>query len=188
MDNTIIMYAGDNGSSGYGKSNPDSEKGPRVPFVIYAPGYLKPIGASDELVDFTDVIPKCVELAGGSLPEDDIFDGHSFASLIMGKPFEGREWISSQWYGCRWLRTKKWLIDGRGNFYFCGDNRNEWEPDAYEDLTKSQDERAIAVRKKLEDILQKNIPLPDYSDPELDRQWKQQWFKSNRFVEPFVPS
>lgn len=188
LDNTIIMYAGDNGSSGYGKSNPDSEKGPRVPFVIYAPGYLKPIGASDELVDFTDVIPTCVELAGGVLPEDDTFDGHSFASLIMGKPFEGREWISSQWYGCRWLRTEKWLIDGRGNFYFCGDNRNEWEPDAYEDLTKSQDERAIAVRKKLEDILQKNIPLPDFQDPDLAKQWKQQWFNNNKFVEPFVPS
>ena len=125
LENTIIMYAGDNGSGAYGKSNSDSEKGPRVPFVVYAPGYLKPMGACDELVDFTDVVPTCVELAGGSLPKGDIFDGHSFAPLIQSKPFEGREWIFTQWYGCRWLRTRQWLIDGLGRFYDCGDNRNE---------------------------------------------------------------
>ena len=79
------MYAGDNGSTGYGKSNPDLEKGPRVPFVVYAPGMLKSTGASDELIDFTDVLPTCVELAGGTLPEDDIFDGHSFVPYLNKK-------------------------------------------------------------------------------------------------------
>ena len=186
LENTIIMYAGDNGSGTYGKSNPDSEKGPRIPFVVYAPGYLKPMGACDELVDLTDVVPTCVELAGGSLPKGDIFDGHSFASLIQGKPFEGREWIFTQWFGCRWLRTKQWLIDGRGRFYDCGDNRNEWVPGAYEDVTESKDERIIAVRKKLEPILEK-MPAPDYDDPELADQWEKEWLNSRKFVQPYVP-
>jgi arylsulfatase A len=170
----------------YGKSNPDSEKGPRVPFVVYAPGTLKPIGACDDLVDFTDVIPTCVELAGGTLPKDDVFDGHSFAPLILGKPFAGREWIFSQWYGCRWLRTQKWLIDGRGRLYDCGDNRNEWVPGAYQDVTESTDERVIAVRKNLEQILEK-LPAPDYNDPELAPQWKKQWLNNKKFVDPYVP-
>jgi|GEM_PF-1443997 len=186
LENTVIMYAGDNGAGTYGKSNPDSEKGPRVPFVVYAPGYLKPMGACDELVDFTDVVPTCVELAGGSLPKDDIFDGHSFAPLIQGKPFEGREWIFTQWYGCRWLRTKQWLIDGRGRFYDCSDHRNEWVPGAYEDVTESVDERVIAVRKNLERILETK-PAPDYDDPELAAQWKKEWLNSRKFVQPYEP-
>ncbi|MDT8391388.1 MAG: sulfatase-like hydrolase/transferase [Lentisphaeria bacterium] len=186
LQNTVIMYAGDNGSTGYGKSNPDSEVGPRVPFVVYAPGMLKSTGASDELIDFTDVLPTCVELAGGTLPEEDIFDGHSFAPLILGKPFDGREWIFSQWYGCRWLRTKRWLIDGRGRFYDCGDNRNEWGEGAYQDVTQSKDANVIAARKRLEKILEKR-PAPDYQDPELADQWKREWLGQERFVQPFVP-
>jgi len=145
-----------------------------------------PTGACDELVDFTDVIPTCVELAGGMLPEGDVFDGHSFSPLILGKPFEGREWVFSQWYGCRWLRTKQWLVDGRGRLYDCGDNRNEWIPGAYKDVTESADERIIAVRKNLERILEK-MPAPDYNDPELAPQWKKDWLNSKKYVEPYVP-
>lgn len=186
LDNTIIIYAGDNGTNRYGKSNPDSEKGVRVPFVVYAPGIMKPMGARDELVDFTDVIPTCVELAGGSMPENEIFDGHSFAPLILGKSFEGREWIFSQWFGCRFLRTGNWLIDGRGRFYYCADNRNEWVPGTYKDVTESSDERVIAKRKELERIME-TMPAPDYNDPELAGQWKKFWINTNKFVEPFVP-
>lgn len=186
LDNTIIMYGGDNGENRYGKSNPETEKGPRVPLIVYAPGYLKPTGASDFLVDFTDVIPTCVELAGGVMPDGDPFDGHSFAPLLLGKPFEGRNWIFSQWYGCRWLRTENWLIDGRGRFFYCGDERNEWVAGAYEDMTESKDERAIAMRKDLERILEK-LPAPDYNDPELAGQWKNDWIGSKRFLEPYVP-
>lgn len=186
LNNTIIIYAGDNGTNRYGKSNPDSEKGPRVPFVVYAPGYLSPMGASDELVDFTDVVPTCVELAGGTLPASDTFDGHSFAPLILGQPFVGREWIFSQWFGCRWLRTKRWLIDGRGMFYDCGENRNEWVPGAYEDVTYSTDEQVISVRKELEKILM-NLPAPDFEDPELASQWEKEWFNTNKYVDPYIP-
>jgi len=186
LENTIIMYAGDNGSFPYGKSTPDTEKGPRVPFVVYAPGYLDPSGACDELVDFTDVIPTCVELAGGTLPAEDTFDGHSFAPLIQGQPFKGRDWIFTQWYGCRWLRTKQWLIDGRGHLYYCRENRNEWVPGAYEDVTMSTDNKVIEVRKNLEQILI-NLPAPDYDDTELADQWKKDWLSSRKFVEPYVP-
>jgi arylsulfatase A len=187
LENTIIMYAGDNGTNSYGKSNPDTEKGPRVPFVVYAPGYVKPMGASDELIDLTDVIPTCVELAGGTLPAGDVFDGHSFAPLIMGQPFTGRDWIFTQWYGCRWLRTKQWLIDGRGKFYDCGNERNEWVKGAFKDVTLSTDSNITEVRKDLEEIL-KTMPAPDYNDPELKAQWEKQWLNSKKFVEPYVPT
>jgi hypothetical protein len=59
-------------------------------------------------------------------------------------------------------------------------------PGAYEDVTESKDERIIAVRKKLERILEK-MPAPDYDDPELADQWQKQWLNSKKFVQPYAP-
>jgi len=138
------------------------------------------------LVDFTDVLPTCVELAGGELPMDDRFDGTSFAPLIIGEEFKGREWIASQWYGCRWLRTERWLIDGKGHFYDCGDSRNGWGKGVYKDVTMSENKEVIATRKSLEKIM-KTMPQPDYNDPELKKQWTKTWTKSKKFVAPYIP-
>jgi hypothetical protein len=104
----------------------------------------------------------------------------------MGQPFTGRNWIFTQWYGCRWLRTKQWLIDGRGHFYDCGDMRNEWVLGAYEDVTMSTDKQVISARKDLEQIL-KTMPAPDYNDPELKTQWEKEWLNSKKFVNPYAP-
>ena len=82
----------------------------------------------------------------------------SFAPLIMGQPFTGREWIFTQWYGCRWLRTKRWLID----------------------------KQVISARKDLEQILQ-TMPAPDFKDPELKAQWEKEWLNSRKFVDPYRP-
>jgi len=71
-------------------------------------------------------------------------------------------------------------------FYDCGDNRNEWVPGAYEDVTMSTDKNVIEVRKKLEHIL-KNLPAPDYDDPELAGQWVKNWINTTRYLEPYVP-
>jgi hypothetical protein len=84
------------------------------------------------------------------------------------------------------LRTRHNLIDGRGRFYNTGDNRNEWVEGAYRDITESHDERVIAMRKRLERILEK-MPAPDYGDPELAGQWKKHWIDTRKFVEPYRP-
>lgn len=186
LDNSVIFYLGDNGSNNYGKSNPQSEKGPHVPFVVYAPGILNAKGACDVLVDITDIIPTCVELADGVLPEDDYFDGLSFAPLLSNQAFEGRNWIFSQWYGCRWLRTKHWLIDGLGHFYYCGDERNEWVPTAYKDVTFSDNETVITARRHLEKVLKK-LPAPDFENSELKGQWQKFWLSNKKYVHPYQP-
>ena len=78
------------------------------------------------------------------------------------------------------------VIDGRGRFYDTGDNRNEWVEGAYRDITESHDERVIAMRKRLERILEK-MPAPDYSDPELAGQWKKFWIATRKFLKPYRP-
>ncbi len=67
-ENTILLFTGDNGTAGYGKTRVSGEKGPRVPMIANGPGLVKAMGPSDELVDFSDVLPTLAELGGARLP------------------------------------------------------------------------------------------------------------------------
>ena len=120
-EQTVILFTGDNGTAGYGKGRVEVERGRRVPLIVNGPGLIKPIGASDELVDFSDVLPTVAGLAGISLPKDYVIDGHSFAPLLAGQPYTGREWIFSYLGNKRMLRDKRWLLDGKGQLFDCGD-------------------------------------------------------------------
>ena len=41
-EDTIVVFAGDNGTSPYGKCKFEDERGPRVPFVVWGPGRIQP--------------------------------------------------------------------------------------------------------------------------------------------------
>jgi arylsulfatase A-like enzyme len=159
---TILMVAGDNGTAGYGKGRLTSEVALRVPFIVYGPGRVKPTGSCDALVDFADVFPTLTELAGALVPAGYALDGRSFAPLLQGRPFSGRDWIHSFLGTARWLRDQRWLLDGAGNLYDCGTNRDETA--GYREVTASAEPEALAARSRFEAIL-KTIPAPDRNDP-----------------------
>ena len=77
-----------------------TENGPRAPFIAYGPG-LVPAGVqTDELTDFSDLLPTFCELAGASLPDGVQLDGKSIAKLILGKQRSGpRDWILAMGFG-----------------------------------------------------------------------------------------
>jgi arylsulfatase A len=168
-ESTIIFFAGDNGTAGYGKQRLESEIGPRVPFVVYGPGIVPALGSRLELVDFSDVLPTLIDLAGTHLPADYQIDGKSFAPLLRNQHFEGREWIFVQMNEARWLRDERWLLDGNGHFWDCGRNRNETQ--GYRDVTHLHDPEVIAARKQFERILQ-GIPPVDYDHPLTRERWE----------------
>lgn len=161
MDNTILFITGDNGTGGYGKGQVDMEKGPRVPFVVYGPGHVKALGRSNALVNHCDIFATLRDLSGATLPADYVIDGHSFAPLLQGKSFKERDWIFSYYKFERMLRDKRWLLDGNGRFYDCGDRRDERD---YRDVTDSTDPEVLAARKRFAAILEK-LPAPDPNDP-----------------------
>jgi arylsulfatase A len=161
---TILMVAGDNGTAGYGKGKLASEVALHVPFIVYGPGCVKPVGPSDVLVDFSDILPTLAELAGARLPDNYELDGKSFAPLLQGKPFSGREWIHSYLGTARWLRDQRWLLDGEGKFYDCGHNRDESA--GYRDVTASNDPEVVEAKRRFQAVL-KTIPAPDRDDPDL---------------------
>lgn len=168
-EKTIIIFTGDNGSVGYGKGKTKSEVGPRVPLVVHAPGILPTKGVTAELIDFSDLLPTFAELAGGQLPPGHVIDGHSFAPLLLGKPFHGRDWIFTQLDDARWLRDKRWLLDGDGNFYDCGANRDETK--GYHNVTASQDPEVLSARQHFDQIL-RSLPQTDFTSPDLKNQWE----------------
>jgi hypothetical protein len=86
-DSTIIFFYADHGEGmPRGKTN-GINYGYRVPFVIWFPEmykHLSPWGTngvvSDELVDFTDLAPTLISLAGGEIPNH-----------LKGRPFLGKQ-------------------------------------------------------------------------------------------------
>ena len=128
-DNTIIIYASDNGTAVTAKSR-GVERGGHVIFTVMGKG-IKKRGATDEIMDFSDVLPSLVDFAGAQLPEEMKVDGKSLKPFLSGASNTHREWI----YGCtstsQLIRTRTHLIEvinpvmdsPEGRFYYCGNNR-----------------------------------------------------------------
>ena len=108
-ENTIVIFTGDNGTDqpvatmmngkkilgGKGQMN---DNGTRVPLIISFPGHIQAGVTSDELVDFTDILPTLCDVAGTPLPSAGPLDGVSLWSTLQGKPDRNKPWAYF-WYG-----------------------------------------------------------------------------------------
>jgi arylsulfatase A len=129
--------------------------------VAYGPGIVKPAGACRELIDLSDILPTLLDFSGTKVPENYVIDGRSFAPLLRGEAYEPREWIFSYLLGNRILRDKRWLLEGDGKFYDCGESR---DGSGYREVTGSHDPEVAAARKRFEEILA-DLPAPAPDDP-----------------------
>ncbi len=161
-DETVVIFTGDNGTGRSGKNTP-TELGARVPLIVSAPSRFKGGIVSDALVDLSDILPTLVDLAGGSLPGDRTIDGRSFVPTLQGTGGEHREWIFSYLGNKQILRDKRWLLEGDGHFFDCGNRR---DGKGYRDVTDSNDAEVTAARKRFAKILE-NMPVPRDDDPDL---------------------
>ena len=98
-ENTIIMFASDNGpmvEGGYryeyhnsngiyrGGKRDMYEGGIHTPFIVKWPGTIAPGQTSDHITAFWDFLPTACELAGVEIP--DWTDGISIVPTLVGKP------------------------------------------------------------------------------------------------------
>lgn len=93
-DNTLVMFTSDNGpwlsygnhagSAGVFREGKGTtwEGGHRVPFIARWPGKIPAGKTNAELCATIDVLPTCVKLAGGSVPNDRIIDGIDIWPLL----------------------------------------------------------------------------------------------------------
>lgn len=132
-ENTLIIFAGDNGTderitskwNGYdieGGKFSLMDTGCWVPLLCYWKG-VTTAGTNSDLIDFCDFLPTICELAGASIPTDRVIDGRSFVPQLRGEAGTPREWVSLQvrekngpFRKC--VRDKKWkLFDDSGELY-----------------------------------------------------------------------
>jgi len=114
------------------------------------------LGRSDVLVDLTDILPTLADLASATIPDGHAVDGQSFAPLLLGENFEGREWIFSYLGEARFLRDKHWLLDGLNNFWYCGDHRDE---SGYVNVTYDTSPEVVAAKQQFVEWLE-DLPKP----------------------------
>ncbi len=103
LDNTILIFMTDNGSSGGAKLDADGfvtagynagmrgmkasyyEGGHRVPFFLSCPALGLQNHDVNELLSHVDVLPTFIDLCGLELPQAIHFDGLSFAASLKGE-------------------------------------------------------------------------------------------------------
>ncbi|MFN7148692.1 MAG: sulfatase-like hydrolase/transferase, partial [Microthrixaceae bacterium] len=96
-DDTIVVWASDNGPILVPSMGPQADSGPfrgflgsayegqlRVPCVIRWPGVIEPGRASDDIVSILDFYATFAALAGGQVPEDRAIDSLDLSAFLRG--------------------------------------------------------------------------------------------------------
>lgn len=87
-DNTIVIFAGDNGTAMPRGKTWSYEAGVRVPMIVRWPGIAKAGQTRNELVSLLDVMPTLLAAAGVKAP--DTLVGTALQPLLRGEP--GKDW------------------------------------------------------------------------------------------------
>jgi len=166
-ENTLVIFTGDNGTDKpivsymYGRevagakgTSPDG--GTRVPLIAKWPGQIKAGMVSDELVDFSDMLPTICEGAEISLPASSQLDGQSFMPLLKGESYEPRQWIYN-WYSRSgevdkasvFARTQQYKLYDDGRFYAVPQDYLEERPISKTEL----DTETLATYQMLDEVI-----------------------------------
>jgi arylsulfatase A-like enzyme len=109
-DETLILFAGDNGSDSRivsrmedrvvrGGKGRTTGAGTHVPLIANWPGMIAPGQVNEDLIDFTDFLPTLVEVGGSRLDTTFVTDGISFAPALLRGERHAREWVFCDYPG-----------------------------------------------------------------------------------------
>lgn len=112
--NTLFVFSSDHGSQfPFGKWN-CTDAGLRTPLIVAWPGHVTPGARSDALISWIDLLPTCLDAAGGPAPG--AIDGRSFLKVLEGRANQHRDQVFSTHsgdgtmnrYPIRSIRTREW--------------------------------------------------------------------------------
>lgn len=105
LNNTIIIFIGDNGTNRKirttmkdgsvvrGGKGLTSDTGVRVPMIVYWGKSVYREHECTDMIDFTDFMPTFAEAMNTKVPKEWDIDGQSFLPQIKGKKGKAREWV-----------------------------------------------------------------------------------------------
>jgi len=174
--NTLILFMGDNGTpkgqlefstiggrSLSGMKGSMLEGGGLVPFIANWPGKTPSGKICQDLIDSTDILTTFSSLTETPLPAGTVFDGHSFAPQLLGRPGHPREWIFNQLAAMWYVRDAHWKLNQLGELYDM--SRAPFEEKMVP--AGSTDATATAARSRLAAVLAGLNPaggIPDAGD------------------------
>jgi arylsulfatase A len=173
-ENTLILFAGDNGlvsgetprSTVNGKvlcgfKGNMQEGGSLEPFIANWPGVTPAGKVLTDLVDFSDFYPTIAEAAGAKLPAGVTLDGRSIVPQLRGQPGKTRETIFVE-LGRHWfVREMNWKLNEAGELFdMTGAPFTETLV-----ATNTANAAAIAARKRLQAELDRLNPAGGILDP-----------------------
>ena len=175
-DNTLIVFAGDNGTaqnyasrctinggkSLSGKKGEMLECGALVPCMVSWAGRVPAGKVTPSLISFADFLPTFAEVSGAKIPSSLVIDGKTFAPQLLGKSeVWPRDWIFVE-LGRHWYdREMNWKLNESSEF-FDMKNAPYAEPLV---TTNTQDQAAIAGRAHLQEVLNQLNPGGGIMDP-----------------------
>ena len=171
-EDTIIIYTSDNGTTSSAKGK-GVEYGVHVPFVLSGP-QICIAGPTDELMDFTDILPTFAEWAGVDL-SDVKYDGISLAPFLRGSSSVTKPVIYSFPGPARLIRTKTHLLEAVSPLYDQPSGKlyktnGSFDGKGYENLALSDDYPKIKSEfERLKALLPSILP-ENFSDIIWDRE------------------
>jgi N-sulfoglucosamine sulfohydrolase len=160
-DETLFVFSSDHGAQfPFGKWN-GYDAGVRTPLIVSWPGRIKPGTTTGAMVSWIDLLPTCLEAAGGKAPDG--ISGRSFLPVLRGGVTEHRDQVflthsgdgDMNRYPLRAVRTRDWKhirnLDPTAEHHThidkaaAGDGRDYWDSWAAKAKT---DPAAAAVVKR----------------------------------------
>ena len=87
-ENTLVIYTSDQGANWPFAKWCVYDQGLRVPFIARWPGKIAPGSTTDAMINLADLLPTCIEAAGGSAPKN--LDGRSIVPILFSRREEHR--------------------------------------------------------------------------------------------------
>ncbi|HMR18909.1 MAG TPA: sulfatase [Sphingobacterium sp.] len=88
--NTIFIFLGEQGAQFPGAKWNLWDEGQKSSMIVFWPGVVKPATQTDAIVQYEDIMPTFVDIAGGKAI--DSIDGRSFRDVLTGKTNKGRKY------------------------------------------------------------------------------------------------
>ena len=171
MNNTVIVFTGDNGTPDdivslfkgkqiQGGKGTSTIYGTHVPLIVKWPGTVSAGEVSDALIDFSDFLPTLANVAHIPVPVNyGPLDGVSFVSALNGSDTNLRKWAFGCWMNRvtegkwqRWVQNRRYkLYDSvyQNNFFNIITDPLQVNPLPKDDLTSDE----LAIKNKFTKVL-----------------------------------